>query len=365
MMIESAFWKDRRVFITGHTGFKGTWLCLWLHALGARVSGYSDAVSTTPAHFTLANVTELLDFDFRGDVRDRTSLQASLRKSDPEIVFHMAAQPLVSVGYRDPVGTFETNFNGTLNLLEAVRDYPQPLSVIVVTSDKCYSPSAVGAFRETDPMGGMDPYSASKGICELLCSAYRDSYFSNDTQCPVRLASVRAGNVIGGGDWSENRLVPDAARVFSEMRPLVLRSPGAVRPWQHVLEPLSGYLMLAERLAGPDGRQYGDSWNFGPLPTDAVPVQQVAEWFAEAWGSGRIMVDTEKSIGKETAVLRLAIDKAVSRLGWRPVWDVRHAVSRTARWYCDFYSNPAGAVRDRSMAEISEFCSARAGQLAR
>jgi CDP-glucose 4,6-dehydratase len=359
MQLEQTFWKDRRVLITGHTGFKGTWLCLWLHALGARVCGYSDAVNTTPAHFLLAEVPELLEADLRGDVRDKSALQTAFNHCNPDVVFHMAAQPLVSIGYTDPTTTFETNFNGTLNLLEIARRQTRPLSLIVVTSDKCYEPSEDGgAFRESDPMGGSDPYSASKGVCELLCSAWRNSYFRSDAHSPVRLASVRAGNVIGGGDWAANRLVPDAARVFAENRSLVLRSPNSVRPWQHVLEPLCGYLMLAERLSGADGQRYAEAWNFGPLPTDAVPVLQVAEWFAEAWGGGRIEVDPQQSIGKETAVLRLAVDKAVSRLHWRPVWNVREAVRRAALWYRDFYRQPAADVRARSLAEIAEFTAA-------
>jgi CDP-glucose 4,6-dehydratase len=353
---EPSFWQGRRVFVTGHTGFKGSWLCLWLHAVGAKVYGYSDCVPTTPSHFETAKITELLVQDTRGDVCCRSGLQAALEAADAEVVFHLAAQPLVSIGYRDPVRTFEVNVNGTLNLLECVRLKKTPATVIIVTSDKCYAPADQSvALRESDPMGGLDPYSSSKSVAELISACYRYSFFSGGTSGPIRVATVRAGNVIGGGDWASNRLIPDAARQLSQKQSLVLRNPAAIRPWQHVLEPLSGYLMLAEKLSSADGGRFAEGWNFGPLASDAVPVHQVAEWFADAWGAGEVLVDTGQSIGRETGVLRLAIDKAMSGLGWRPVWCVRDAVTRAANWYRDFYDSPRSDVRSRSLSEIDNF----------
>ncbi len=358
-VLTNSFWNGRRVFVTGHTGFKGTWLCLWLHSLGARITGFSDLVPTSPSHFDLAKVSELLVHDLRGDVRSAPKIQQALDLANPDVIFHMAAQPLVSLGYSDPVGTFETNVNGTLNLLEAVRLRGGTVSLIVVTSDKCYAPCASGtALRETDPMGGLDPYSSSKSLAELLCTSYRHSYFQYGAAGGVQLATVRAGNVIGGGDWAANRLLPDAVRELAAGQPLVLRNPAAVRPWQHVLEPLCGYMHLAEQLSGERGSDYADCWNFGPLPGDAVNVQQVAHWFTEAWGGGAVHVDTSRTIGHETALLRLAIDKAVSRLEWRPVWNVREAVSRAALWYRDWHTGISCDVRSRSLSEISDYSAA-------
>ena len=363
-VLTNSFWNGRRVFVTGHTGFKGTWLCLWLHSLGARISGLSDTIPTDPSHFELARVSELLQHDLRGDIRSPSTVQQALELANADVIFHMAAQPLVSLGYTDPVATFEINVNGTLNLLEAVRQRGGDVALIVVTSDKCYAPCAAGtALRETDPMGGLDPYSSSKSLAELLCTSHRHSYFQQESDAGggVQLASVRAGNVIGGGDWAANRLLPDAVRQLSAGQPLVLRNPAAVRPWQHVLEPLCGYLHLAEQLSGEYGSRYADCWNFGPLPGDAVNVHQVARWFTEAWGSGEVQVDTSRTIGHETALLRLAIDKAVSRLEWRPVWNVREAVSRAALWYRDWHASSSLDVRSRSLGEIRDYAAAAMG----
>ena len=355
MMLQQSFWRNRRVLVTGHTGFKGTWLSLWLKSLGAQVSGYSDNVPTSPSHFDLSRIAERLEHDFRADIRSREELETAFRTVNPEVVFHLAAQPLVSVGYTHPLDTFEVNVNGTLEILETVRQRRTPLILIVVTSDKCYAPGSVLGLRESDPLGGVDPYSASKSLVELLCSSYRDSFFRNSSSEGIRLATVRAGNVIGGGDWAANRLLPDAARQISAGQPLVLRNPDAVRPWQHVLEPLLGYLKLAEAMGSDVGGDFADAWNFGPQASDAITVREVAEQFIESWGDGRLEVDCEQTIGHETAVLRLTIDKAMSRLDWRPVLDVREAISRTAQWYRDYYRTPGMDVSSRSLSEIADF----------
>lgn len=358
----ASFWSGRRVLVTGHTGFKGSWLCLWLNSLGAQVAGYSDCVPTSPSHFELARIAELLAKDFRCDICSQDALRHAIEDFAPEFIFHLAAQPIVSIGYQHPVRTFEVNFNGTLNLLDAVRERGAPVVLVVVTSDKCYSTNAgTVSFRETDPMGGLDPYSASKGVAELLCTSYRSSYFSAANSC-VRLATVRAGNVIGGGDWAANRLIPDAVRQLCGGGTLTLRNPDAIRPWQHVLEPLGGYLQLAQRAASPDGEKYCGAWNFGPLASDAVPVQSVADWFVQHWGSGQVQVDRAQSIGHETSVLRLSIDKALAGLNWKPVWNVQEAVRRTAFWYRDTVQSPGCDVRSRSLEDISDFISAADGR---
>jgi CDP-glucose 4,6-dehydratase len=353
----SDFWIGRRVLVTGHTGFKGSWLCLWLRQLGAEVFGLSDAIPTTPSHFETIGLAEDLSGDLRGDVRSRLTVLEALKASDPDIVFHLAAQPLVSVGYSNPTETFEVNFNGTLHVLEAARERRRPTTLVVVTSDKCYEPFSVSAaHRESDPMGGHDPYSASKGIVELLCSSYRSSFFSGTNSVPVRLATVRAGNVIGGGDWAGQRLVPDAARSLSADQPLILRNPDYVRPWQHVLEPLSGYLQLAERLHESSDLKWQSGWNFGPSPQDAVAVRQIASWFVETWGSGEVKVEVNPNAIHETNRLRLAIDKAVAELNWYPKWSARTAVERAALWYRRVFDcGSRQAMREQSLDDIQHY----------
>ena len=355
--VSRSFWADRRVLITGHTGFKGSWLCLWLRQLGAEVFGLSDAIPTNPSHFESIGLAEDLAGDFRADIRSRAAVSEALETSNPDVVFHLAAQPLVSVGYSNPTETFEVNFNGTLQVLEAVRQRSAPTTLIVVTSDKCYEPlHETAAHRESDPMGGHDPYSASKGVVELLCSSYRSSFYSRRTNTPIRLATVRAGNVIGGGDWAGQRLVPDAARSLSANEPLILRNPGYVRPWQHVLEPLSGYLQLAEQMHDSSDGKWQSGWNFGPSPQDAVPVRQIADWFVETWGSGTVTVQVDPNAIHETNRLRLGIDKAAAELNWSPVWSARTAVERAALWYRRFFeSRGLHSMREQSLDDISYF----------
>jgi CDP-glucose 4,6-dehydratase len=309
-----SFWAGRRVLVTGHTGFKGAWLALWLDALGARVTGFSGRPPTSPSLFELARVGSALE-DVRGDVRDAAAVRAAVTASRPEIVFHLAAQPLVRASLSDPAGTFAVNVLGTVNVLEAARD----ASIVCVTSDKCYAP-APRPHREGDPLGGRDPYSASKAAQELAAAAIRESL-------GVRVATARAGNVIGGGDWAGDRLVPDLVRSWESGTPVVLRHPEAVRPWQHVLDPLAGYLLLAERLF--ESAEWARPWNFGP--DDARPVRWVVDRVRERW---RLDVRVEPPADAvEAPELRLDASAARERLGWAPRFGVPQAVDATLAWY--------------------------------
>ncbi len=330
----AAFWKNKKVFLTGHTGFKGGWLSLWLHKLGAEVTGYALEPATEPSLYDLAGIGDRIKTSIFGDIRDGEKLTAAMQAAEPDIVFHLAAQPIVRQSYVDPVGTYQTNVMGTINVFEAVRGTPSVLSVVNVTSDKCYENHEWDwPYREADAMGGFDPYSNSKGCAELVTSAYRRSFFSAPGSRKVALASVRAGNVIGGGDWAPDRLIPDVIRGISSGKATVIRNPNSVRPWQHVLEPLSGYLLVAERLVtAPD--ETAEAWNFGPLEDDAVPVSNVLDLIVEATG-GRAQwnVESDATAPHEAKLLRLDISKARSRLGWRPKWRLETAVTETARWY--------------------------------
>jgi CDP-glucose 4,6-dehydratase len=327
------FWRDRAVFVTGHTGFKGAWLALWLQALGARVSGLSDCVPTSPSMFELAGVAHDLA-DVRADVRDHAAVRDAMADAQPEIVLHLAAQPFVRRSFADPRGTYETNVMGTVNVLEAARATPSVRAVVCVTTDKCYDndPSRPQRpFVETDPMGGHDPYSSSKGCAELVVDAYRRSFFHGPGG--PRVASARAGNVIGGGDWGEDRLVPDFMRGALAGRPIPVRNPEAVRPWQHVLNPLSGYLCLAMRLHA--GAAQG-AWNFGPALGDARPVRWIADRVTELWpGELRWELDSDPPTPHPHEAHYLALDstKARERLGWAPVWDLDEALAGTVAWY--------------------------------
>ncbi len=344
LAVNPTFWRDKKVLLTGHTGFKGAWLSLWLHSLGARLTGYSLAPPSTPSLFELARVSEGIE-SFEGDVRDLEALARRLSESRAEIVIHMAAQSLVRRSYANPVETYETNVMGTVNLLEAVRRAGQVRAVVVVTSDKCYENREwVWGYRESDPMGGHDPYSNSKGCAELVTAAYRKSFFeTGDERQSARIASARAGNVIGGGDWAEDRLLPDVFRALLEERAVAVRNPAATRPWQHVLEPLGGYLLLAERLYGDDGARYADGWNFGPREEDARPVAWVVGRVGELWktdgaGSGRADDDlwTRDERGghpHEARYLKLDCSKAHQELGWRPRWGLDEGLRATVEWY--------------------------------
>ena len=361
----ASFWRDRPVFVTGHTGFKGSWLALWLAELGARVTGYSLAPPTQPSNFEATHLRDSLAGHYEADIRDGARLSAALAACRPEVVFHLAAQALVRTGYDSPRETFEVNVIGTASLLDAVRELKRPCVVVVITSDKCYeNREQVWGYRENDPMGGYDPYSASKGAAELLVAAYRRSFFNLDrlAQHGVRLSTARAGNVIGGGDWGKNRIVTDMVLSLSKRQPVPVRSPGSVRPWQHVLEPLSGYLALASAMMSSDDPRWCAAWNFGPRPDDETTVKELVERFCAAWGGGTWQDASDPHQSHEAGVLRLSIDKAVCELGWRPRWNLEQAVNHAASWYKSYYRDPTGSMYDASRRDIEDYVQTEAGR---
>lgn len=319
-----------KILLTGHTGFKGSWMSLWLAKLGANVTGLSIDIPTVPSLFELAHVNDSIDHRF-GDVRDATAMEALLREVQPDVVFHLAAQPLVRLSYRRPLATLETNVMGTANVLEAVRAWGGRCDIVVVTSDKCYrNDGRRQGYRETDPMGGHDPYSMSKGAAELVVECWRSSYFSAPDS-PVRLASARAGNVIGGGDWAEDRIITDCIAALNRGVPISIRNPLATRPWQHVLEPLSGYMWLARELrAGADATQ---GWNFGPDQNNVRNVRQLVDELVKEWGSGSATNLEQAGNPKEATALSLNIERAWSELAWRPVWNFQRTIAETVDWY--------------------------------
>jgi CDP-glucose 4,6-dehydratase len=330
MGVSPGFWRGRRVLLTGHTGFKGSWLALWLHGLGAEVAGYSLAPPTKPSLFELAKVGEVTA-SLEADVRDLPSLQHAFAAHRPEVVVHMAAQSLVRRSYADPVETYETNVIGTVNVLEAARRASEPPRVVInVTTDKVYENlERAEPFREDEPKGGHDPYSNSKACAELVTAAYRDSFFASGS--PVAVASARAGNVIGGGDWGEDRLVPDLIRGALAGKAVAIRNPDAIRPWQHVLNPLSGYLLLAEAMW--ESPEYADAWNFGPDERDEVSVRHVADRLSELWGGGIAWGQDDAAHPHEAHYLRLDSSKARTLLAWAPRWDLDHALTSIAAWH--------------------------------
>ena len=331
----SSFWPGRSVFLTGHTGFKGGWLAAWLHKLGANVHGFALEAPTTPNLFQVARIGSLLASDTRADLADLPRLTAAMANARPDIVFHLAAQSLVRESYQDPIRTFATNVIGTAHVLEAVRRAPDVRSVVLITSDKVYDNNESNhRYRESDPLGGRDPYSASKAAAEIVAASYRSSFFDGDRRHPGRIATARAGNVIGGADWANGRLVPDCLRAFDHGQPVRLRYPDAVRPWQHVLEPLSGYLRLAEQLTTDDGDQYATAWNFGPDESADATVAQVAEQIAALWGEGaRVELAASPDDAPEAGLLRLDSSRARKALGWAPRWSLPEALDRTLSWH--------------------------------
>jgi CDP-glucose 4,6-dehydratase len=352
-----AWYRGRSVLITGHTGFKGSWLSLWLHELGAQVSGYALDPPTTPSNFVVSQVGDILAVDHRADIRDRSRLESAIEQSKPEVVLHLAAQSVVLTGYADPTETFSVNIIGTTVLLDAVRAIGRPCAVVVVTSDKCYANDESGRrFVEDDPLGGDDPYSASKAGTELVAAAYRDSFFPPAVmdRHGIAVATARAGNVIGGGDWTAHGVVADIMRALANGESVGLRRPAAIRPWQHVLEPLAGYLLLARRLRDGDRATFSRSWNFGPRPEDEASVQELTELLLEAWGGGSWHADEQTENPPEAGILRLAIDRAVQELGWRPRWRLAEAVRRTAGWFREYTADP-GRARAACVADIDAY----------
>jgi len=329
-MIDKSFWQGRRVFVTGHTGFKGGWLCMWLHTLGAQVKGFALEPPTNPSFFNEARVADLVESEI-GDIRDLEKVTQSIDDFQPEIVIHMAAQPLVRYSYDAPIETYATNVLGTAHVLEAVKKCKSAKAVISVTTDKCYENKEwVWAYREDEPMGGHDPYSSSKGCAELVTASYRKSFFEEKG---IGLASVRAGNVIGGGDWATDRLIPDILRAFEKNEAVIVRSPNAIRPWQHVLEPLSGYLKLAELLYS-NPNEYSEGWNFGPNELDARPVSWILDHMVDAWPENASWkLDGQRNHPHEANFLKLDISKAKSKLSWQPNWSLEVSLKNIIEWH--------------------------------
>jgi CDP-glucose 4,6-dehydratase len=346
----AAFWAGKRVLLTGHTGFKGSWLALWLSSLGARVSGYALEPDTTPSLFKQLNLLDEIDHCI-ADIRDLALLRRRVTHVRPDVVFHMAAQPLVRRSYAEPVLTWQTNVMGTAHLLDALRDADHPCAVVIVTTDKVYENREwLHAYRETDRLGGHDPYSSSKAACELAVDSWRNSFFRSGS--PVRIATARAGNVIGGGDWAEDRIVPDLARAITAGRPLVVRNADSVRPWQHVLDPLSGYMRLAERLFTSADPQYQSAFNFGPDTSGARTVRDLVDLAFTAW-PGALEAPPAGPARHEAQLLTLSNTKAGTVLGWTPTWGFDEAVGATVGWYRAHHQGTA--ARELAVSDIRRF----------
>ena len=347
----------RSVFVTGHTGFKGSWLCLWLSKLGARITGYSLPPPTDPNHFTIAGIEQLLERNHVADIRDESTLMSAMQAAQPDVILHLAAETVVRRGYQIPRETFDINVMGTVTVLECVRQLGRPCAVVAVTSDKCYeNREQVWGYRECDPMGEHDPYGASKGAAELAIRAYRDSYFPHErlSEHGVKLASARAGNVIGGGDFTPFALVVDAIHALRHRTPVRLRNPRALRPWQHVLQALSGYLTLASRMLSSDDPVLLGGWNFGPRPGNELPVSEFLNLLIREWGEGAWVDASETGQPAESCILRLAIDKALWQLNWKPLWDIHTTLQHTARWYRAYFDG-AEAMADLACQQIATF----------
>ncbi|KEI90371.1 CDP-glucose 4,6-dehydratase [Clostridium botulinum B2 433] len=349
-MVLYNIYKNKRVLITGNTGFKGAWLSIWLNKLGAKVIGYSLESSTSPSMFHTCKLDEKIH-TIIGDVRDETGLINVFKEYRPDIVFHLAAQPLVRYSYKSPRETYETNVMGTVNVLEAAKSIDNVKAVVVVTTDKCYENKEwVYGYREKDPIGGYDPYSSSKGCAELVVSSYRNSFYN---ERGIALASARAGNVIGGGDWAEDRLIPDFVRSVLEDKSIIIRNPLATRPWQHVLEPLSGYLWLAALML-KDRERYSSAWNFGPRDTDVLSVEQILKIAIDSWGKGSVELDKSYN-PHEANLLKLDISKANSYLKWNSVYDVDRSIDRTISWYKAYYENKNENMYEYTLEQIEEY----------
>jgi len=348
--VAASFWSDKRVFLTGHTGFKGAWLSLWLQSMGAVVKGYSLEPNTTPNLFTEAGVAENMETEI-GDIRNEAQIAESMTVFNPDVLIHMAAQPLVRLSYQEPVNTYTTNVIGTVHVLEAARKCPNLKAIVSVTTDKCYENKEWDwAYRENEPMGGHDPYSSSKGCAELVTSAYRRSFFN--TENSASLASARAGNVIGGGDWADDRLIPDILNAFEKSEPVVIRNPLSTRPWQHVLEPLSGYLVLAQQLY-EKGDELAGGWNFGPKDDGCKPVNWILDKMVAQWGNGASWELDKANNPHEAGFLKLDCSKAANKLKWQPKWSLEESLELIINWHQKFLKG--ADVRDQCIKEINSY----------
>lgn len=351
MAVNSTFWNGKTVLLTGHTGFKGSWCALWLQSMGAVVHGLALAPPTQPNVFTHAQVEQGMASSTIGDIRDYATVFNTMQRVRPDIILHMAAQPLVRYSYHAPVETYATNVMGTVHVLEAARHVGSVKAIVNITTDKCYENKEwAWGYRENEPMGGYDPYSNSKGCSELVTSAYRQSFMK---EAGISLASARAGNVIGGGDWAADRLVPDILRAFEQQQPVVIRNPYSTRPWQHVLEPLSGYLCLAQALFA-EGQAWAEGWNFGPHDDDAKPVQWIVERMVNLWGQGAQWALDGGQHPHEANYLKLDISKAKSRLGWVPRWSLEQALHRIVDWHQAFMRQ--ADMRQMCLMQIADYC---------
>lgn len=346
--VDPTFWRGKKVFITGHTGFKGSWLSLWLQDMGALVKGYALEPITTPNLFTQARVAQNMDSEI-GDITDLNHITESMTAFNPEVLIHMAAQPLVRLSYQEPVLTYATNVMGTVNVLEAARKCTNLKAIVSVTTDKCYENKEwAWGYRENEPMGGHDPYSSSKGCAELVTSAYRKSFFNENKT--TFLASARAGNVIGGGDWAEDRLIPDILRAFEKNEPVIVRNPLSTRPWQHVLEPLSGYLVLAQHLF-EDGSSFAEGWNFGPKDEDCKPVSWILDKMVENWGNGAKWELDKKNNPHEAGYLKLDCSKAALQLNWYPKWNLEDTLKSITKWHQNYIAQEN--IQEQCLLEIA------------
>ena len=348
--MNKSFWKNRKVFLTGHTGFKGGWTALWLSKMGAKVYGYSLKPPTKPSFFLLTKLKNQVSQSITGNILDFQTLTKEMKKIEPSIIIHMAAQPLVRASYKYPLQTYETNVMGTANILQSSIDSSTVKAVVNITTDKCYENRELDiAYKETDSMGGFDPYSSSKGCAELVTSAYKESFYKNKN---IGIASVRAGNVIGGGDWAEDRLIPDILRAFESNKPVTIRNPKATRPWQHVLEPLSGYLLLAEKLY-ENPSEFSEGWNFGPNYKDVQPVESIVKYMSNLWlGSSWEYDDSDNP--HEANLLKLDISKAKSKLNWHPTWSLEKSLEKIVQWHKN-WSIKNFHTQDICMNEIQNY----------
>lgn len=353
MEMFSHLYKGKNVLVTGHTGFKGSWLAIWLEHMGANVIGYSLDPKTEKDNFVMSNINERV-IDIRGDIRDTDKINDVFKKYKPEIVFHLAAQPIVRYSYEIPKDTFDINVTGTVNVLEAIRCSEDTKVGVIITSDKCYKNNEwIWGYRENDALGGIDPYSCSKACVELVVESYIKSFFNPEkwSEHGKILASVRAGNVIGGGDWSKDRIIPDSIRALEEGKEIVVRNPNAVRPWQHVLEPLSGYLFIGAKLL-EGNKEISGAWNFGPKPESVVTVREIIERVLRYWGDGKWIEPDNKSDLHEAGLLNLDISKAKQKLGWEPRWNIDQATLKTVEWYKNYKNSDA---YDICLEQINEY----------